>query len=283
MKVSIIIPFRERNKVLERCVEAVKEQTYKNIEIILVSDKAKFENENIISLINTNCKGVGEKRNFGAKRATGNIFFFLDSDCILKKDSVQKLVEIFKKHKTDAVSGKPLAPKKSNIIGIATGLEYEDRFNQMEEDYVNVAATTCLGVIKESFKKIKGFSDYTEGEATGEDWDFSVKLRRKGLKIFHTNQVAGYHEQVSNNLFYYLNRQKLHAEYRVKHYKKYKKSVDEYSSWKMLISSSILLSLPTIIRIYRETKNSKIFILPFISFFRSIFWFVGLIEGIIKD
>jgi len=283
MKVSVIIPFRERTPVLKRCVESIKKQNYTDIEIILVSDRAKFEDDNVISLINARCKGVGEKRNLGAKNATGDILFFLDSDCILKKDSIRKLVETFKKHEVDAVSGKPLAPIKSNIIGTITGLEYEDRFDQMGEGYVDVAATTCLGILKKSFQKIKGFNDYSKSEATGEDWDISAKLRREGFKIYHTNEVVGYHEQISNNLMYYLKRQRLHAEYRAKHYKRYGKASDQYSNWKMIISSTILLSIPTMIRVYRKIKNPKIFILPIISFLRSIFWLMGLISGMIKD
>jgi len=283
MKISVIIPFRERNSVLDRCIEAVKKQSYKNIEIILVSDRTKFKNNNVISLINTRCKGVGDKRNLGAKNASGEILFFLDSDCILKRDSIQKLVETFKKYKTDAVSGKPLAPIKSNIIGIATGLEYEDRFDQMGEGYVDVAATTCFGILKKSFQKIQGFKDYNKGEATGEDWDFSVKLRREGFKIYHTNEVVGYHEQTSNSLIYYLKRQYLHAVYRAKHYNWYGKSADEYSSWKMIFSSTILLSLPTVIRVFYKNRNTKIFFLPFISLLRTFSWLFGLIEGTIKN
>jgi len=283
MKVSVIIPFRDKTPVLDDCVGAVKKQNYKDIEIIVVSDRTELKDKNIISLVNSKCKGPGEKRNLGAKKAKGDILFFLDSDCILKKDSISKLVKIFKKHRIDAVSGKPLAPRKSNILGLVTGLEYEDRFDQMGEGYADVAATTCFGVLRQSFQKVRGFEDYTEGEATGEDWDFAMKLRQENCKIFHTNEVEGYHEQVSDSLIRYLSRQRLHSEYRAKHYKRYKKAADQYSSWRMILSSTILLSLPTVIRVYRRTKNPKIFVLPFISFLRSIFWLIGLIGGMIKD
>lgn len=282
MKVSVIIPFRNKHPILEECIESVKKQSHKNIEIILVSDREKVKDRDIISLVNPRCRGVGDKRNLGAKKAHGNILFFLDSDCVLKNDSISKLVKIFKTYETDAVSGKPLAPRKANLLGIVTGFEYEDRFNQMGECYVDVAATTCLGVLRKAFQRVGGFKDYSKGEATGEDWDFSVKLRQKNYKIYHTNTVEVFHEHRSETLGCWFKRRVQHAKYRVVHYKKYKKATDQYSSWLMLISMTFLFSLPIVIRMYRRTRNPKLFLLPFIAFLRNVAWIGGVILGLVE-
>lgn len=283
MKISVIIPFRNVNSRVIECIKSVKNQNYKNIEIITVSDRAKIRDDNIISLVNARCKGVGEKRNLGVKKSTGDILFFLDSDCVLKKNMITKLVKMFKELGVDAISCKPTAPKDTNLLDFVTGLEYEDRFNQMGESYVNVAATTCLGIIKKSFNKTGGFRDYSRKEATGEDWDFSLKFKKRGFKIFHTNKIEVLHNHISKSLTDYLRRQYLHSRYRITHTRKYKRIVDEYSSPNMIISSMIFLSLPTVIRMYRETRNAKIFFLPFISFLRNFAWFIGTIDGILFD
>lgn len=282
MRVSVIIPFRERNPKVLKCIESVKNQNYKNVEIITVSDKTKLEIKGVKSFINPKWKGVGEKRNFGVKKANGSILFFLDSDCVVKKNSIIKLVKMFKTGKMDAISGKPLAPKKSNILGLVTGLEYEDRFDQMGENYVDVAATTCFGVLKKAFVDVGGFKDYSKGEATGEDWDFSARLRQKNYKIYHTNKVEVFHEHADESLTHWFKRRVQHAKYRITHLRKYNKMADQYSGWKMLISTTFLFSLPVVVRMYRKTKNSKLFILPFFAFLRNIAWLVGFIAGVIE-
>ncbi len=282
MKVSVIIPFREKGPKVLKCVKSVKNQNYKNIEIIAVSDKAKLKVKGIKSLVNPKCRGVGDKRNLGAKKATGNLLFFLDSDCVVKKDSITKLVKMFKIGKMHAISGKPLAPKKSNILDFVTGLEYEYRFNRMGEGYVNVAATTCLGVLRKPFQDVDGFRDYNKTEATGEDWDFSARLRQKNYKIYHTNKVKVFHEHVSKNFIDYLKRQFLHVKYRVTHLRRYKMLTDEYSSLSMILSSTLLFCLPSTYRIYHRTKNLSVFILPLISFFRNIAWLAGFFAGLFE-
>jgi len=281
MKISVIIPFRNFNPSIEKCIKSVKTQKYKNIEIITVSDKMKISQKGVKSILAPRCKGPGEKRNSGARAAKGEILFFLDSDCVLKKDSIQELVKTFKEQKIDAVSGKPLAPRKANILGTVTGWEYEDRFEQMGEDFVDVAATTCLGVLKKAFNATGGFIDYSQNEAIGEDWDFSARFRNKGYRIYHTNKVEVFHEHTSESLGKWFKKRILHAKYRISHLKKYKKFPDQYSSLSMMAASSFGLSLPAVFRIFRKRKDPRIFFLPFFAFLRTIAWSIGTILGLI--
>lgn len=93
------------------------------------------------------------------------------------------------------------SPNNANLLGLVTCLEYEHRFEQMRKGYVDMAATTRLGVKKSTFKKVGGFVDYTKGEATGDDWDFSARLRRRDFKIYHTNKVQVFHMHASEPLW----------------------------------------------------------------------------------
>ena len=282
MKVSVIVPFRKKVPIVEKCIESLKKQDFKNVEIIAVSNIDKFEGKGVLSFVDTRCKGVGDKRNLGVKKANGEILFFLDSDCIVKKNAISKLVEIFNKYGADAVSGKPLTPKDSNLLGLVTGLEYEYRFDQMGENYVDVAATTCLGVRKDAFKKIGGFKDYTTGEATGEDWDFAARLRKAGFRIFHTNKVEVFHMHTSESLWTWFKRRIDHSKYRITHYRKYKMAADQYMTWGALLSTTLLLSIPATIKIYRKTGDTKVFLLPFYSFIRNVAWLIGVITGLFR-
>jgi glycosyltransferase involved in cell wall biosynthesis len=283
MKVSIIIPFRNKNEVLMRCIDSIKKQSYRNIEIIVASDSTKLRERGVKSVVDSRCKGPGFKRNLGASVAKGGILFFLDSDCTVKRNTIKNLIKTFEKTGADAVSGKALAPKKGNLLGYIVGLEYEERFDRMGEAYVDVAATTCFAVKKRVFKLMNGFNEYSTGEAIGEDWDFSFRLSDAGFKIFHTNSVEVFHEHGSDTLKRYLMRQRQHAIYRVDHYRRFKKITDSYSNSGFFISSIFLLNIPNAIRLYERTQNIKVFIfLPVISFLRTANWFYGMLLGLIK-
>lgn len=282
MKVSVIIAFRNYNDSIKNCIESLKKQNYKNIEIIAVSDRIKLKEIGVRGVYAPKCKGPGDKRNLGAKIAKGNVFFFLDSDCVVKKNSIKNLVKVFKETGADGVTGKPLAPRNANLLGIVTGWEYEDRFDQMGECYVDVAATTCFGVLKRPFKSIGGFVDYSQNEAIGEDWDFSSRLRLKGYTIYHTNNVEVFHEHKSEKLGEWFKKRILHSKYRITHLKKYKRFTDQYSDWMMIISSSFFLSIPILIRVYKKRKDLRALALPFYAFIRTVAWSIGTILGFIR-
>jgi len=284
MKVSVIIPFRNKNDLLLKCIDSVKNQNYKNVEIITASDTTILNERGVKSLCDPKCKGPGFKRNLGASVAKGDILFFLDSDCIMKKNTIENLIKIFNETDADAISGKPLKPHKGNFLGFMVGLMYEDAFDQMGESFVDVAATTCLAVKRNPFRALRGFNEYSEGEAIGEDWEFTARLTNAGFRLFHTNKVEVFHEHGSDTLKKYLKRQYEHARYRVSHYKKFKKTTDSYSNPSFFVSSMLLLNIPAAIRIYGKTKDKKVFIgFPVITFLRTIAWLYGMIIGVIKD
>lgn len=281
--VSVITPFRSNVNQVQECVDSLKKQRYKNIEIILVSDRVKWEDKDkrVKAVYNPKFRGVGEKRNAGTKRAKGTIIFFLDSDCTVKPDAISTLVKMFDSIDTDAISGKPLAPKHGNLLGIATGLEYEDRFNRMGESYVDIAATTCFAVRKEAFNAMGGFKDYSLKEATGEDWDFSKKLTKANFKIFHTNKVQVYHNHISDSIKKWFKRRIEHSGYRIAHRRKYGQVFEEYFSIRMFIDTSLLLSIPIVLRMYKKSKRSELFALPLFAILRNIAWFVGITKKLV--
>jgi len=281
--VSVIVPFRDNVEQVQECVDSLKRQRYKNIEMILVSDRVKWEDKDkrVKAVHNPKFRGVGEKRNAGSKRAKGSILFFLDSDCTVKSDAISTLVRMFNKIATDAISGKPLAPQHGNLLGIATGIEYEDRFNRMGESYVDIAATTCFAVRRKAFDIMGGFKDYSLKEATGEDWDFSKRLTKAGLKIFHTNKVQVHHNHKSDSIKKWFKRRVEHSGYRITHRRKYGQVFEEYFSIRMFIDTSLLFSIPIVLRMYKKSKRAELFALPLFAILRNIAWFVGIIKELV--
>ena len=93
---SIIIPVRKFNEFLKENISHLKELTYRNFEVIIVTDEKEnydFQDRRFI-LTNSGSIGPGEKRNLGAAKATGEILAFLDDDAYPEKDWLDKAAEI---------------------------------------------------------------------------------------------------------------------------------------------------------------------------------------------
>lgn len=112
-KVSIVLPIYNVESYLETCVQSVKNQTYRNIEIILVDDGAKDNSGKIcdrlaledsrIVVVHKENGGLSSARNAGYKIATGKYLMYIDSDDVIKADVVEKCVETMQKDQSDIV------------------------------------------------------------------------------------------------------------------------------------------------------------------------------------
>lgn len=101
MKISIVIPVYKTENFLCRCIESVINQTYKNIEIILVNDGSpdkcglicnKYKQiDNRIIVIHKKNEGVSKARNSGMEIVTGDYIYFLDSDDFIDSDTIHIL------------------------------------------------------------------------------------------------------------------------------------------------------------------------------------------------
>lgn len=105
--ISIIIPIYNVSKYLNRCVDSVVNQTYKNIEIILVDDGSKDnsgemcdkyqEEYSNIKVVHKENAGLGFARNTGLEYVTGKYVIFVDGDDYIQKDMVENLYNDLKK------------------------------------------------------------------------------------------------------------------------------------------------------------------------------------------
>lgn len=113
IKVSIIVPIYNVEKYLDRCVISLLNQTYENIEIILVDDgspdnspkmcdeyAAGDSRVNVVHKING---GLSDARNAGLEVATGDYILFLDSDDYVELNMIEKLLKVAVTNKSDVV------------------------------------------------------------------------------------------------------------------------------------------------------------------------------------
>ena len=122
--VSIIIPTKNSSEFLENCLKSIKQQTYKNIEVIVVDGKstdktlslAKKYKCKIYQLVPKVRKGTFDapyKRNYGVKKSRGEYVYYVDADMELPPKLIQEAVTLCSK-KYDAL----IIPEDSFGIGI---------------------------------------------------------------------------------------------------------------------------------------------------------------------
>lgn len=110
--VSIIIPLYNRKHLIRRCVESVRAQTYKNLEIIVVDDGSTDEPDAVLAELAQDARvkiirkpngGVSSARNAGLDAATGTYVQFVDSDDTIRPRTTELCVAVMREHHTDCV------------------------------------------------------------------------------------------------------------------------------------------------------------------------------------
>lgn len=112
-KISIIIPVYNVENYIEKSLESVVKQTYKNIEIIIIDDGSKDSSikicekfqkvDNRIKIIHQKNQGLSIARNTGMENATGDYIMFIDSDDTFELDACENLCNEIEKTESDYV------------------------------------------------------------------------------------------------------------------------------------------------------------------------------------
>lgn len=212
-KISIIIPVKIINDYLRReTIPAILNQTYKNLEIIILPDKVSKEKFSQTRIIPTWPKtGPADKRDIGARNAKGQILAFLDDDSYPDKNWLKNAIEIFTNYKPSAIShklvtavcGPTLTPPSNNLRQKASGYVWSTWLGsggagtyrcaisprQEVDDY----PTVNFLVRKKDFVAVGGFdSHFWPGEDTKLCLDLTQKLKKK---IIYDPKVLVYHHR----------------------------------------------------------------------------------------
>jgi len=113
MLISVIVPVYNAEKFLNRCVESAINQSYKDIELILVNDGSTDNSKKICdkyALVDKRIKVVSQKnsgpaaaRNSGILKATGDFVFFLDADDFIEKNTLEILLAKYSQSQPELV------------------------------------------------------------------------------------------------------------------------------------------------------------------------------------
>jgi glycosyltransferase involved in cell wall biosynthesis len=116
--VSVIIPVYNSSPYLESCLQSVLNQSYQQLEVIVINDGSTDNSQEIIEqfikidkrikMLTQENHGLGYTRNRGIYQSTGKFIFFLDSDDELPKNAIEKLVNSALTYNADYAVGKVL-------------------------------------------------------------------------------------------------------------------------------------------------------------------------------
>lgn len=149
-KVSIIIPVYNREKYISRCISSVINQTYKNLEIIIVDDGSTDDSLNIVrsfddnrlKIIESENKGVSNARNIGIQNASGKYIMFVDSDDYILDEMVENFVREMEETDADLVCGNFANTKIKNIHEKIT-ISSEYSAQDYVVNYYNICPYNC--------------------------------------------------------------------------------------------------------------------------------------------
>ena len=132
--ISVIIPVYKVEKYLKRCIDSVINQTYKNLEIILVDDGSPdncpkicddySKKDKRIKVIHKKNGGLSDARNKGIEKANGDYISFIDSDDYVELNYIDFLYKILKENNADISMGKQYVRYPNKILNTGSNNNY---------------------------------------------------------------------------------------------------------------------------------------------------------------
>jgi|ETNmetMinimDraft_2_1059921.scaffolds.fasta_scaffold06463_2 glycosyltransferase involved in cell wall biosynthesis len=156
---SIIIPTLNEEKYLPKLLDSLKKQTYTDFEMIVADHHSSDATKSIAKA--AGCRIVegglpAQGRATGAKVAAGELFFFVDADCVLRDDYLERALAEIKKRKLDCAGGS-ISALDGNILDRF----YFSFFNgwvRLMQHITPHAAGCSVFCSKEHYDKIGGFN-----------------------------------------------------------------------------------------------------------------------------
>lgn len=210
--VSVIIPTYNREHLLPRAIKSVLEQTFSDFEIIVVDDASTDNTKKIIEdfqkkdkrikyIKHKKNKGESEARNTGIKNCRGKYIAFLDSDDRWLPLKLEEQLKHFKKPNVKLVTCWAfIIDEHSNKKNIYKTPFYKKPLPKILEKNYILSSPSSVIIKKEIIKDISFFDSRIK---FGEDWDYWIKIIKKGYNFFVVRKPLleyFFHQIGANNL-----------------------------------------------------------------------------------
>jgi len=203
--VSVIVNFYNSRSTLKECLDSIFKVKYKNYEVIAVDDCSTDDSAEIakkypVKYFKTpKNSGVAGSRNFGIKKAKGEIILITDSDCVLDQNWISEMVKPFEDKKVAVVGCRDRAPENDSFF--AKGVDYAltsfiGTGGIRSKSKVNLSNYSPRGfsfcVRKELFDK---YGYFDTNIVPGEEIDFGLRIKKAGYKLAFVSSTVVLHKR----------------------------------------------------------------------------------------
>jgi glycosyltransferase involved in cell wall biosynthesis len=189
MKISVIIPTYNGAATLEQCLEAVFRSDYGDYEVIVVDDCSTDATPQIAArfpcrvICHERNRGAAAAKNTGAAAALGDVVFFIDSDVLVRPDTLSLVAEDLQDPTVDAVVGlldkaMPYPEFPSQFKNLWMHYTYARL-----PEYVGVFYTSAAAARKAVFQALGGFDPHYTGPSVTEDIELGMRLLTEGYRV----------------------------------------------------------------------------------------------------
>lgn len=205
--VSIVIPMYNAERHIKDVLEAIFTQDYSGpIEVIVVNDGSKDKSLEIVKgfqpppsppllkggkggveIIDQSNQGAVAATNNGFKTAKYDIICSIDSDVVLHKGWVRKIIEEFNDPIVGAVQGYIKTPKGISFLARMAGYDLEYRYDKLSSKYVTQVSTANTAYRRSAVEKVGPFNPEFK---YGYDNDMSYRLQKAGYKLVNIRDAV---------------------------------------------------------------------------------------------
>lgn len=195
-RVSVIVPVLNSKPYLETCLDSIiaAMKRYGSSELVVVdngSTDGSYELllEKYLPFAKiSQIKGctIGFLRNSGARASSGEYICFIDSDCVIPEDYLERVVDVFSSVDTDAAGCMVRPPVPPHWIEQT----WQELHQHRGDGYVSFINSGNFAIKRSVFDRTTGFS---ESLVTGEDSEYCLRLVAGGYKIYESQRIAVAH------------------------------------------------------------------------------------------
>lgn len=202
LKISLLVPtLGERESEFARLLDSLKAQSYRNLEIIVISQDnhqtvaalcEQYSGALAVKHLKSDIKGLSLSRNIGLKEATGEITVLSDDDCWYPSEAMSKIAAAFIENpQTDVLLTQIYDPLSDSA------------YKAYESEAKKISIITDLlsrSSIELSFRKREGIEfDERFGlgarYVAGEENDFLISCYKSGMNIFYKPEITVFHQK----------------------------------------------------------------------------------------
>jgi len=302
-KVSVIVPCRNEEKYISKCLNSILDNDYKNVEILVIdgmsTDKTReivrgyrWMSSQYVNILYNKLKTTQHAVNIGLKHATGDYTLEVDAHSVISSNYISKCVQAMETYSNITVGGitipvpgsnthiaKCIAATLADPFGVGMA-RYKQKTTKMRE----VSSVHCIMRDREAIKKVGG---YNEKLTHSHDLEHVYRMRQAGIKVLQIPGIFVYYFARSD-LWSFIKKAFSDGQWVILPRRLCK---TRFLTTRHFVPLLFILTLPVsifpyaLLNIFRSIQlafTKKLFLMPLVFFILHITYGLGSVYGLIK-